>query len=143
MKTANSNTQHIGQGPIIAFALVEPFYDVPETNGPEDNENEDLHGEEPLDDPLSREPNEIDEVEDTEPVKESDLDDSETIDPSAPAPDEDDYADLEEDEDDFELDEEETDEEVDPAADELGKRSDYIDQKIGQGTDLRDGTTII
>ncbi|KGE12287.1 hypothetical protein [Sphingobacterium deserti] len=101
MNTENENQQGKKQL-IVAFAVVEPFFDVPETNGAEENREDDLTGTEPIDNPLERERENlgIDDVEDSEPVKESDLADLEPIDPNLEEVDDDDYADLEEDEED-------------------------------------------
>ncbi|TDS13270.1 hypothetical protein [Sphingobacterium paludis] len=98
MKTENKKQQGKIQL-IVAFAVVEPFFDVPETNGPEENQENEVAGTEPIDNPLERERENlgIDDVDDPEPVKESDLADLEPIDPNLEEMDEeDDYADLEE-----------------------------------------------
>lgn len=130
---------------IIAFALVEPFHDIPETNGRDESEDDDLTGSEPIDDPLERDNLEIGEVQDPAPVKDDDLEDPDLTDPLEEGIDDDDYAELDEDDDDYiDLDDEDDEEDdLDPSADDLGKQADYIDSRTGIGTDLRDGTTII
>lgn len=147
MITENKETFDKKKGIIIALAIVDPFFDIPETNGRDESEEEDLNGSEPIDDPLERDDLEVNEVKDSDPVKESDLEDLDPIDPAEEGIDDDDYEDLDEDDDYIDLDEEETSiDDLDPSADELGRKADYIDSiehEIGQGTDLRDGTTII
>ncbi len=80
----------IEQGPIIAFALVDPFFDIPDKNSnnksAEDDQNdgqavENPPLEQPDVDPLKRENPDIDDVEENQPIEQPEIDEMENPQP--------------------------------------------------------------